>query len=81
MRCSSRKEKFMKTNYENFSREDLIELAVKQKQELIVLEAVKNQYMRHLEQVIEHNSVEAYRKTVQKNREVAKTTSLNNDKN
>ena len=71
----------MKTNYENFSREDLIELAVKQKQELIVLEAVKNQYMRHLEQVIEHNSVEAYRKTVQKNREVAKTTSLNNDKN
>ncbi|MEI3630165.1 MULTISPECIES: hypothetical protein [Lactococcus] len=71
----------MKTNYENFSREDLIELAGKQKQELIVLEAVKNQYMRHLEQVIEHNSVEAYRKTVQKNREVAKTTSLNNDKN
>lgn len=71
----------METNYENFSREDLIELAVKQKQELIVLEAVKNQYMRHLEQVIEHNSVEAYRKTVQKNREVAKTTSLNNDKN
>lgn len=56
----------MKTNYENFSREDLIELVGQQKQELITLEAVKNQYMKHLEQVIEHNSVETYRKTVQK---------------
>ncbi|MDM7543935.1 hypothetical protein QUD93_05350 [Lactococcus lactis] len=59
----------MKTNYENFSREDLIELVGQQKQELITLEAVKNQYMKHLEQVIERNSVEAYRKTVQKNQE------------
>lgn len=73
--------KTMKTNYENFSREDLIELIGQQKQELIVIGAVKNQYMKHLEKVIEYNSVEAYCKTVQKNREVAKTTSLNNDKN
>ncbi len=71
----------METNYENFSREDLIELIGQQKQELIVLGAVKNQYMKHLEKVIEYNSVEAYCKTVQKNREVAKTASLNNDKN
>lgn len=71
----------MEKNYENFSREDLIELVGKQKQELIVLEAIKNQYMKHLEKVIEYNSVETYRKTVQKNREAAKATSLNDDKN
>lgn len=71
----------METNYENFSREDLIELIGQQKQELIVLEAVKNQYMKHLEKVIEHNSVETYRKTVQKNREAAKATSLNSGRN
>lgn len=69
----------MKTNYENFNREDLIELIEQQKQEIIVLEAVKNQYMKHLEQVIEYNSVETYRKTVQKNREAANATTLNND--
>ena len=69
----------MKTNYGNFNREDLIELIEQQKQETIVLEAVKNQYMKHLEQVIEYNSVETYRKTVQKNREAANATTLNND--
>lgn len=69
----------MKTNYGNFNREDLIELIEQQKQEIIVLEAVKNQYMKHLEQVIEYNSVETYRKTVQKNREAANATTLNND--
>lgn len=77
MRYSARKENEMETNYENFSREDLIELVGQQRQELIVLEAVKNQYMKHLEQVIEHNSVETYRKTVEKNREVAKARTLN----
>lgn len=69
----------MKTNYGNFNREGLIELIEQQKQEIIVLEAVKNQYMKHLEQVIEYNSVETYRKTVQKNREAANATTLNND--
>ena len=55
------------TDYEQFSKEDLIQLAMHQKQELIKLEAVKNQYMKHLEQVIEYNSIEKYRETVKHN--------------
>lgn len=34
-------------------------------------------YQRHLEQVIEHHSIEKYRSTVQKNRGVAGTTPQN----
>ena len=55
------------TDYEQFSKEDLIQLAKHQKQELIKLEAIKNQYAKHLEQVIEHNSIEKYRETVKQN--------------
>ena len=55
------------TDYEQFSKEDLIQLAKHQKQELIKLDAIKNQYMKHLEQVIEHNSIEKYRETVKHN--------------
>ena len=55
------------TDYEQFSKEDLIQLAKHQKQELIKLEAIKNQYARHLEQVIEYNSIEKYRETVKQN--------------
>ena len=55
------------TDYEQFSKEDLIQLAKHQKQELIKLEAVKNQYAKHLEQVIEYNSIEKYRETVKHN--------------
>ena len=55
------------TDYEQFSKEDLIQLAKHQKQELIKLDAIKNQYAKHLEQVIEHNSIEKYRETVKQN--------------
>ena len=55
------------TDYEQFSKEDLIKLAKHQKQELIKLEAIKNQYAKHLEQVIEYNSIEKYRETVKHN--------------
>ena len=55
------------TDYEQFSKEDLIQLAKHQKQELIKLEAIKNQYAKHLEQVIEYNSIEKYRETVKRN--------------
>ena len=55
------------TDYEQFSKEDLIQLAKHQKQELIKLDAVKNQYAKHLEQVIEYNSIEKYRETVKQN--------------
>ena len=54
-------------DYERFSKEALIHLVVHQEQELIKLEAIKNQYMKHLEQVIEHNSIEKYRETVKQN--------------
>ena len=39
-------------DYERFSKEALIQLAMHQEQELIKLEAIKNQYAKHLEQVI-----------------------------
>ena len=55
------------TDYEQFSKEDLIQLAKHQKQELIKLEAIKNQYAKHLEQVFEYNSIEKYRETVKHN--------------
>ena len=54
-------------DYESFSKETLIQLAMNQKQELIKLEAIKSQYAKHLEQVIEHNSIEKYRETVKYN--------------
>ena len=57
----------IEVDYERFSKEDLIQLAKHQKQELIKLEAIKNQYMKHLEQVIEYNSIEKYRETVKQN--------------
>ena len=55
------------TDYEQFSKEDLIQLAKHQKQELIKLDAIKSQYAKHLEQVIEYNSIEKYRETVKQN--------------
>ena len=55
------------TDYEQFSKEDLIQLAKHQKQELIKLDAIKNQYAKHLEQVIEYNSIEKYSETVKHN--------------
>ena len=55
------------TDYEQFSKEALIQLAMHQEQELIKLEAIKNQYAKHLEQVIEYNSIEKYRETVKQN--------------
>ena len=54
-------------DYESFSEEDLIQLAKHQKQELIKLDAIKNQYAKHLEQVIEYNSIEKYRENVKQN--------------
>ena len=54
-------------DYESFSKEALIQLAMHQKQELIKLEAIKNQYAKHLEQVIEYNSIEKYRENVKQN--------------
>ena len=54
-------------DYERFSKEALIQLAMHQEQELIKLEAIKNQYAKHLEQVIEHNSIEKYRENVKQN--------------
>ena len=58
------------TDYEQFSKEDLIQLAKHQKQELIKLDAIKNQYAKHLEQVIEYNSIEKYRETVKHNNQL-----------
>ena len=57
----------IEVDYESFSKEDLIQLAKHQKQELIKLDAIKNQYAKHLEQVIEYNSIEKYRETVKHN--------------
>ena len=54
-------------DYERFSKEALIQLAMHQEQELIKLEAIKSQYAKHLEQVIEHNSIEKYRESVKNN--------------
>ena len=54
------------TDYEQFSKDELIQLAKHQNQELVKLEAIKNQYMKHLEQVIEYNSIEKYRENVKK---------------
>lgn len=53
--------------YERFSKEALIHLVMHQEQELIKLEAIKNQYAKHLEQVIEYNSIEKYRESVKNN--------------
>ena len=54
-------------DYERFSKEDLIQLAKHQKQEIIKLEAIKNQYAKHLEQVIEYNQIEKYRENAKHN--------------
>ena len=54
-------------DYERFSKEALIHLVMHQEQELIKLEAIKNQYAKHLEQVIEYNSIEKYRESVKNN--------------
>lgn len=54
-------------DYERFSKEALIHLVMHQEQELIKLEAIKNQYMKHLEQVIEYNSIEKYRENLKQN--------------
>jgi hypothetical protein len=50
-----------------FSKEDLIQLAKHQRNEMIKLEAINHHYMKHLERVIEHSSVERYRETVKGN--------------
>lgn len=63
----------LETNYQNLSKDDLVKIAEYQHQELIIQEGVIKRYANHLERVIEHNAVENYRKTVQKNREVAST--------
>ena len=63
----------------DMSREELIKIIERQEQEMIILEAVKKQYMKHLEKVIEYHSVGAYRNLVQKNREGTKVTSLHNN--
>lgn len=55
------------TDYEQFSKDELIQLVKHQHKQLIALEAIKNQYMKHLEQVIEYNSIEKYRETVKNN--------------
>lgn len=54
-------------DYERFDKEALIHLVMHQEQELIKLEAIKNQYAKHLEQVIEHNSIEKYRENLKQN--------------
>ena len=54
-------------DYERFSKEALIHLVMHQEQELIKLEAIKNQYAKHLEQIIEYNSIEKYRESVKNN--------------
>lgn len=54
-------------DYERFSKEALIHLVMHQEQELIKLEAIKNQYAKHIEQVIEYNSIEKYRESVKNN--------------
>lgn len=54
-------------DYERFSKEALVHLVMHQEQELIKLEAIKNQYAKHLEQVIEYNSIEKYRESGKNN--------------
>ena len=51
-------------DYERFSKEALIQLAMHQEQELIKLEAIKNQYAKHLEQLIQYNQIAKYRETL-----------------
>lgn len=54
--------------YKNKSKEELILLCEHLEQELIKAEAVNKAYKKHLEQVIEYNSVEKYKAVAQKNR-------------
>lgn len=59
----------------SMSNEELILLCERLERELIQAEAVNQAYKKHLEQVIEYNSVERYRAVIQKNREAAATAS------
>lgn len=63
-------------NYEFMEKQQLISIIKSQENELIRQDSVIKEYQKHLEQVIEYNSVEKYRSTVQKNREEAGTTPL-----
>lgn len=63
----------LKQNYDGFSKDELIKLIEHQHLELIQKEAVCREYKKHLEEVIEHHSVEKYQSIVQKNREAIET--------
>ncbi|EHM3078000.1 hypothetical protein [Enterococcus faecalis] len=56
----------LKQNYDGFSKDELIKLIEHQHLELVQKEAVCREYKKHLEEVIEHCSVEKYRTVVQK---------------
>ena len=68
----------LKPYYAEMSKEELIKIIEHQHQELLIIDAIKNEYKKHLEQVIVYHSVENYRDTVRKNREVAVTTHQKN---
>ena len=57
----------------NMSKEELILLCEHLEQDLIKAEAVNKAYKKHLEQLIQHHSVEMYKTVVQKNREAVAT--------
>ncbi|MCD5030833.1 MULTISPECIES: hypothetical protein [Enterococcus] len=51
----------LKQNYDRFSKGELIKLIEQQRLELVQKEAVCKEYKKHLEEVIEHHSVEINR--------------------
>jgi hypothetical protein len=64
----------LEVSYKDMSRDELISIIGTQRNELIKQDGIIKEYKKHLEQVIEFNSVEKYRETVKRNREVANTT-------
>ncbi|HCT5451646.1 hypothetical protein K0X81_15320 [Enterococcus faecalis] len=54
----------LKQNYDGFSKDELIKLIEHQHLELIQKEAVCREYKKHLEEVIEHHSVEKYQSMI-----------------
>ena len=48
----------LKPYYAEMSKEELIKIIEHQHQELLIIDAIKNEYKKHLEQVIVYHSVE-----------------------
>lgn len=73
--------KGLTNDYEKMDRDQLVAIIEQQRLELIRKEAICEGYKKHLEQVIEYQSVEKYRLVVQKNREAGGTAPQDSDGN